>query len=113
MAEGEFVRRLGEVGYGRDNGHMGVLDLLARAGLSIPEGVVLNRQAHEEYLRTSGALRDIRSAARRREDARRQAAEIRSRHASYRVEGGLNRVICEALTGLNARAVVVLSEDFE
>ena len=112
MVEGEFVRRLGELGYRRDNGRVGVLDLLACTGLPIPEGVVLTRRAHEEFLRTSSALRDIRAAARRGEDARRQAAKIRSRHASFPVEGRLNRAICEALIGLNARAVVVLSADF-
>jgi hypothetical protein len=111
MAEGEFVWRLGETGYGRDNGRVGVLDLLACAGLPLPEGVVLTRRAHEEFLRTSGALRDIRATA-RREDTRRRVAEIRSRHASYPIEGRLNRAICEALIELNARAVIVLSADF-
>ena len=113
MAEVEFVRRLGELGYGRDDGRVGVLDLLARAGLPLPEGVVLTRRAHEEFLRTSGASRDIQIAARRGEDARRQAARIHSGRASYPIEGGLNRAICEALTGLHARAVVVLSEGLE
>jgi hypothetical protein len=112
MAEGEFVRRLGEEEYWPDNGRVRVLDLLADAGLLVHEGLVLTRRAHEEFLRTSGVLRDIETAA-WREDARRQAAEIRSRHTSYPIEGGLNRAICEALIGLNARVVVVLSEDLE
>src|SRR5215208_3628203 len=113
MAEGEFVRRLGEEEYWPDNGRVRVLDLLADAGLLVHEGLVLTRRAHEEFLRTSGVLRDIRTAARRGEDARWQGAEIRSRYASYPVEGALNRAICEALIGLNARVVVVLSEDLE
>lgn len=112
MAEDEFVRRLGEVGHWQDNGHVGILDLLAFAGLLVPEGLLLTRRAHEEFLRTSGVLLDIEAAARRGEDARWQAAKIRSRHASYPVEGGLNRAICEALIGLNARAVIVLSAGF-
>ena len=111
MAEGEFVRRLGEVWHWQDNGRVGIVDLLADAGLLVHEGLVLTRRAHEEFLRTSGVLLDI-EAARRGEDARRQAAEIRSRHTSYFVEGGLNLAICEALIGLNARAVIVLSADF-
>jgi hypothetical protein len=110
MAEGGFVRRLGEEEYWQDNGRVGVLDLLADAGLLAHDGLLLTRRAHEEFLRTSGALRDIRAAAWRGEDARRLAAEIRSRHASYPIEGGLNRAICEALIRLNARVVVVLSE---
>jgi hypothetical protein len=113
MAEDEFVRRLGEVGHWQDNECVGILDLLADAGLLVHEGLVLTRRAHEEFLRTSGALRDIRTAARRGENARQQAAEIRSRHATYPVKGGLNRAICEALIGLNTRVVVVISEDLE
>jgi hypothetical protein len=113
MAEDEFVRRLGEAGHWQDNGHVGILDLLACAGLLVHEGLVLTRRAHEEFLRTSGALLDIEAAARREEDARQQAEGIQSRHASYPVEGGLNRALCEALIGMNARAVVVLSEDLE
>jgi hypothetical protein len=113
MAEGGFVRRLGEEEYWQDNGRVGVLDLLADAGLLAHDGLVLTRRAHEEFLRTSGALRDIRAAAWRGEDARRLAAEIRSRHASYPIEGGLNRAICEALIRLNAKVVVVLSEDLK
>ena len=111
MAEGEFVRRLGEEEYWPDNGRVRVLDLLADAGLLVHEGLVLTRRAHEEFLRTSGVLRDIETAA-WREDARRQAAEIRSRHASYPIEGGLNQVICEVLIGLNARTVIVFYADF-
>jgi len=111
MAEGEFVRRLGEEEYWPDNGRVRVLDLLADAGLLVHEGLVLTRRAHEEFLRTSGVLRDIETAA-WREDARRQAAEIRSRHTSYPIEGGLNQVICEVLIGLNARTVIVFYADF-
>jgi hypothetical protein len=113
MAEDEFVRRLGEVGHWQDNGRVGIVNLLADAGLHVHEGLVLIRRAHEEFLRTSGVLRDVRTAARRGEVARRQAAEIRSRHATYPLKGGLNRAICEALIGSNARVVVVLSEDLE
>jgi hypothetical protein len=112
MAEGEFVRRLGEEEYWQDNGRVGILDLLADAGLLVHEGLVLTRRAHEEFLRTSGALRDIRTAAWRGEDARQQAAEIRSRLTSYPIEGGLNQAICEALIGLNARTVIVFYADF-
>lgn len=112
MAEDEFVRHLGVAGYGRNNGRVGIWDLLAYADLLGYDGLVLTRRAHEEFLRTSGVLLDIEAAARRGEDARRQAEEIRSRSASYAVEGALNQAICEALIGLNARAVVVLSADF-
>jgi hypothetical protein len=113
MAEGEYVRPLGEAGYGRNNGRVGILGRLSYSGLLVHEGLLLTRRAHEEFLHTSGVLLDIEAAAWRGEDARRQAAEIRSRHASYHVAGGLNRAICEALIEFNARAVIVLSEGLE
>jgi hypothetical protein len=112
MAEGEFVRRLGEAGYGPNNARGELLDLLGCAGLIVHGGLVLTRRAHEEFLRTSGALRDIRAVTKRGENARQRAEVIRSRHVLYPVGGGLNRAICEALIELNARAVIVLSADF-
>jgi hypothetical protein len=36
--------------------------VLARAGLPVPEGEILTQRAHEEFLQTSGFLRDIRVA---------------------------------------------------
>jgi hypothetical protein len=59
VMEGELTLPLGEAGYGTDNGRVGALNLLAYAGLPVPEGVVLTRRAHEEFLLTSGILRDI------------------------------------------------------
>ena len=112
MAEGEFVRRLGEAGYGPNNARGELLDLLACAGFLVHEGLVLTQRAHEEFLRTSGALRDIRAVTKRGEDGRQRAEMIRSRRVSYPVEGRLNRAICEALIELNARAVIVISADF-
>lgn len=51
---GAFVRRLGEAGYGPERGTIGVLDLLARSGLPVPEGFVLTAEGHREFLRTRG-----------------------------------------------------------
>ena len=51
VSKSEFTRRLGEAGYGRESGRVGVLNLLARAGLPVPEGTVLTHRAHEEFLR--------------------------------------------------------------
>jgi len=112
MAEGELIRRLGEAGYGPNNARGELLDLLACAGFLVHEGLVLTQRAHEEFLRTSGALRDIRAVTKRGEDGRQRAEMIRSRRVSYPVEGRLNRAICKALVELNARAVIVLSADF-
>ena len=41
MAEGEFVRRLGEAGYSPNNARGELLDLLACAGFLVHEGLVL------------------------------------------------------------------------
>jgi len=110
VLKSEFTRRLGEAGCGRESARVGVLNLLARAGLPVPEGVVLTHRAHEEFFRTSGILRDIRAAG---GCAAWRVAEIRSKHASCPVEGELNQVICEVLIELNARTAVVLSGDLE
>jgi hypothetical protein len=110
VSKSEFMRRLGEAGYGRESGRVGVLNLLARAGLPVPEGTVLTHRVHEVFLRVSGILRDIQAAAWK---AGRRVAEIRRKHASSPVEGELNQAICEVLIGLNAKSAVVLSGDFE
>ena len=110
MSKSEFTRRLGEAGYGRESGRVGVLNLLARAGLPVPEGVVLTHRAHEEFLRISGILWDIQAAAWGSGSA---VAEIWSQHASCPVEGELNREICEVLIELNAKTAVVVSGDLE
>jgi hypothetical protein len=110
VSKSEFTRRLGEAGHGRESERVGVLNLLARAGLPVPEGVVLTHRAHEVFLRASGILRDIQAAARR---AGPPVTGIRRKHASCPVEGELNREMCEALIELNAKTAVVLSGDLE
>jgi hypothetical protein len=110
VAKSEFTRCLGEAGYGRESGRVGVLNLLARAGLPLPEGTVLTHRAHEEFLRVSGILREIEAAA---WEAVRQVAEIRRKYASSQVEGELNQAICEVLIELNAKTAVVRSGDLE
>jgi hypothetical protein len=110
MSESEFTRRLGETKYGRESGRVGVLNLLAHAGLPLPEGTVLTHRAHEEFLRVTGCLRDIQAAA---WEAGSSAAEICRKHASSSVKGELNRAICEVLIELNAKTAVVLSSDLE
>jgi hypothetical protein len=110
VSKSEFTRRLGEAGHGRESGRVGVLNLLARAGLPVPEGVVLTHRAHEEFLRVSGILWDIQAAA---WGAGPRVTEIRRKRASCPVEGELNQAICEALIELNAKTAVVLSGDLE
>jgi hypothetical protein len=54
VAKGEFIRRFGEAEHEHDSEHVGMLDQLARAGLPVPEGVVLTPQAHEKFLQACG-----------------------------------------------------------
>jgi len=89
---------------------LGLLNLLARAGLPVPEGEALTRKAHEEFLRASSILRDIRAAGR---GTAWRVAEMRSKLVSCLVDGEVNREICEALIGLSAKTAVVLSGDLE
>jgi hypothetical protein len=110
VSKSEFTRRLGEAGYGRESGRVGVLNLLARARLPVLEGTVLTHQAHKEFLRTSGILRDIQAAA---WGAGCAVEEMRSKYGSCQVEGELNQAICEVLIELNAKTAVVISGDDE
>jgi hypothetical protein len=110
VSKSEFTRRLGEAGYGRESGRVGVLNLLARAGLPVPQGVALTHRAHEEFLRVSGILREIEAAA---WGAGRPVAEIQRKYASSPVGGELNQAICEVLIELNAKTAVVRSGDLE
>lgn len=61
-----FVRRLGEAGYGPEDGRVGALDLLARSGLPVPRGFVLTAEGHRQFLRVGGLgemlEREIRTA---------------------------------------------------
>jgi hypothetical protein len=106
-----FVRRLGEAGYGRESGIVGELDLLARTGLPVPEGVVLTRESHREFVETTGLLRDMRGSAGRLEDTHSCALEAQLKYGSTSIEEELNRALCQALINLGASEVVVLSED--
>jgi hypothetical protein len=110
VSKSEFTRRLGEAGCGRESGRVGVLNLLAHAGLPVPEGVVLTHRAHEEFLKTSGILRDIWSTG---GCAAWRVAQMRSKYASCPVEGELNQAICAVLIELNAKTAVVISGDLE
>ena len=108
-----LVRRLGEALYGRRRGRVRTLNDLARAGLPVPDGVVLTEEAHEGFLEASGVLESIRVAAWRGEDLRQRASEIRLRYGSTPMEAELNWAICQALIGLGAPVVIVLSEGYE
>lgn len=73
---------LGEAGYGPEAGPVGVLDTLARTGLPLPAGIVLTEAAHRAFLDAG---------------------------TSGRLAGPLRETIREALIGLEARTVAVIS----
>jgi hypothetical protein len=106
-----FTRPLGEAGYGLESGHVGGLNLLARAGLPLPEGVIVTREAHREFAQAGGLLRGIETVAGRPTDIQRGVLDVQLSYASAPVEGELNEALCEALIGLGAPSVAVVSED--
>lgn len=106
-----LIRRLGEAGYGEEAGRVGFLNLLARSGASVSEGVVLTRESHRRFLETGGVAEAIRGSAYARGDLRRRIRALRRRYGRAAIEGELNRMICEAIIDLGARTVVVISED--
>jgi hypothetical protein len=89
------------------------LNDLAGVGLPVADGVELTEEAHEVFLEDSGVLDSVKVAAWRGEDPRQKASEIRLRYGSTPLEAELNREICQALIGLGAPVVSVLSEDYE
>lgn len=87
-----------------------VLDLLAQAGLLVPKGMVLNKEAHREFLEQSGLLEDLRAHAGGGEDPALTVLRICLSHRSSMIKGELNRAICDALIGLGSPSVAVVSE---
>src|SRR5918994_1355473 len=108
-----LVRRLGEAFCGWKRGRVRTLNDLARANLPVPDGVVLTDDAHEAFLEASGLLEGLKVAAWRGEGHLQKASEIHLRYGSVPMEAGLKREICQALIGLGAPMVVVLSENYE
>lgn len=111
VSKAKLVQGLGEAGYGLESGVVGELNLLARIGLPIPEGIVLTHEFHREFMEMSGLLQALHASEPRPGDAHRYALKARSRYRSASIEGELNRLICESLIELGASVVVVLSED--
>lgn len=106
-----YVHRLGEVQCTREDGLVGALDLLVQAGLSVPEGVVLKREAHRCFLESSGLAEQIRSAACSTETVRQQALHLRRSYQENPLEESLSRSIRGALLDLGARTVTVCTHE--
>ncbi|MGF1472728.1 MAG: hypothetical protein ACFB50_13440 [Rubrobacteraceae bacterium] len=106
-----LVQRLGEADYGEEAGRVGFLNLVAGSGASVSEGVVLTHQFHRRFLDTGGIVEAIRDAAEARGGTRRRVKALRRKYGRAPLDDELNRMICDAIIGLRARSVVVISED--
>ncbi|MGB3633646.1 MAG: hypothetical protein WA982_06365 [Rubrobacteraceae bacterium] len=106
-----LVQRLGEAYYGEDAGRIGFLNLVAGSGALMPEGMVLTHEFHRRFLDTGGLAQAIRDSVGVRGDIRRRVRTLRRKYGRLPLEGELNRMICDAIIGLGARTVVVISED--
>lgn len=102
------IRRLGEAGYGPDDGPVGLMDALARAGLPVLEGIVLTRESHREFLEDTSLSRAVREQP---EALLRRASELREGRRNRPLPGPLNDAVCRALIELGAPSVTLLSED--
>jgi hypothetical protein len=107
-----YVHRLWQTDSGPQEvvGRGQVLDLLAQAGLLVPKGLVLSKEAHREFLDQSGLLEDLRAHAGSGEDPALTVLRICLSHRSSMIKGELNRAICDALIGLGSPSVTVASE---
>lgn len=106
-----FVQRLGEADYGEDAGRIGFLNLVAGFGAAMPEGVVLTQEFHRRFIDTGGLADAIREPLGGRGSIRRRVRALRREYGRTPIDGDLNRMICDAIIGLGARTVVVVSED--
>jgi hypothetical protein len=87
--------------------------MFARAGLPSAECVAVSERAHREFMDQSGLGENLRSGAPGNGDEGPSPATLqgtRLRHLRSPIEGELNRQICEALIGLGAPQVAVVSE---
>jgi hypothetical protein len=87
--------------------------MFARAGLPSAECVAVFERAHREFMDQSGLAEDLHRGAIETEGKDADPApvlRVRLKHLWSPIEGELNRQICEALIGLGAPQVAVLSE---
>jgi hypothetical protein len=103
-----LIRRLGKVSCGPHDGIVGELDLLAHAGWPIPEGIVVTREAHRAFLRSSGLMEEMLADA--AGEPRERVLTLSLKRAYCLIEGELNRALCDALIDLGTTSVVVISE---
>lgn len=109
-AEAPLALRLGDAPYGPEAGRVGVLNSLARSGLSMPRGVVLLEEAHRRFMETSGLAWDILASGEKTEVYGRAQA-LRRRYRRCALEEVLRIVIRTMLAEIGGRTVAVISGD--
>ena len=115
-----YVQRLGEGAYAAEDTTIGQVDLLACAGLPVPAGMVITREAHHAFLQSGGLLGEMLAYTEDRE-IHKHTLKQRLRNARFGhalgghtpslIEDELNQAICEALMELGAPTVAVISEE--
>jgi hypothetical protein len=103
-----LIRRLGTASCGPHEEIVGELDLLAGEGWPVPEGMVVTREAHRAFLRSSGLVEEMLAHA--AGEPLEWALAPSLRRTTSLIEGELNRALCDALIDLGAPSVVVISE---
>ncbi len=106
-----LVQRLGEADCGAEDARIGFLNLMASSGDSVPQGRVLTHELHRRFLETSGVARIVRASAMASAGMRRRVRELQREFRKNPLDTEVNRVVCDAVLALNARTVVVISED--
>jgi phosphoenolpyruvate synthase/pyruvate phosphate dikinase len=86
-----------------------VLDMLLHAGLLVPKGMVLNREAHRAFLEQSGLIEELQHHP-GGEDPVLRASRIYLSHRASIIKAELNQVICDSLIELGSPSVAVISE---
>jgi len=107
-----YVRLLWQTGSQPQEGvgQVPMVDLLAHAGLLVPKGMVLSKEAHRAFLDQSGLLEHLRAHPDGGEDPAPRVLRICLSHRSSMIKGELNRAICDALIGLGSPSVAIVSE---
>lgn len=85
------------------------MDLLARAGLPVPEGFVLTREIHRDFLGVSGIAEELRAS--QGWNGGQDALLSRDEPQTHLAQELLARLVRDAVLDLGARTVTVLSED--
>jgi hypothetical protein len=109
MLNSRLLKRLGEAECTPEDGQVGLMDLLSRDGLPIPEGFVLTREAHRTFLGLGGSLHRLQGSAGGNDGAHGQEPALPDDEQSL-TENALVGLIREAVLDLGARTVSIRAD---